>query len=179
MVYSAKVESINKEIMTAIEFNHLIVNNQGLLRGYANHLTKTREDAEDLLQDTMVKALNNKDKFLNYPKNIKGWLYTIMKNIFINDYRKKSKRKIVHDYTKETAIINTGNEMENVTPETKYLSNEIRNQLDALKDKHKMPLQMFISGYKYHEIADKMDMNLGTIKSRIYFARKILSESMD
>lgn len=166
--------------MTTFEFDHQLIHHQNNLRRFAWQLTTNHADASDLLQDTNVKAISNKEKFIEFPdKNMKGWLFTIMKNTFINNFRKNQKKKMVHDDTSEQVFLNTPIGQNSEDPESEYSHNEILDLLESLDDKHKEPLKMYITGYKYYEIAEHLDMKLGTIKSRIYFTRKKLRSLID
>ncbi|HRG36796.1 MAG TPA: RNA polymerase sigma factor, partial [Chitinophagales bacterium] len=141
-----------------------------VLKPHAMRLTSNIYDAEDLIQETIVRALVNEDKFQE-GTNIKAWLFTIMKNIFINDYRKKSKRNTVIDTTANLYYINTSSTISNAG-ERAFVMNDIRNALMKISNELRVPFLMHYKGYKYHEIAEQLNLPLGTIKSRIFFARK-------
>ena len=143
-----------------------------VLKPHAMRLTSNIYDAEDLIQETIVRALVNEDKFQE-GTNIKAWLFTIMKNIFINDYRKKSKRNTVIDTTANLYYINTSSTISNAG-ERAFVMNDIRNALMKISNELRVPFLMHYKGYKYHEIAEQLNLPLGTIKSRIFFARKEL-----
>ena len=92
--------------MSTVEFNRLLLNNAEFLKPFAHTLTHDQEAAKDLYQETLFRALANKDKY-NVGTNIKAWLYTIMRNIFINNYRRKAKQQTIFDYTPNDFLINT------------------------------------------------------------------------
>jgi RNA polymerase sigma-70 factor (ECF subfamily) len=140
---------------------------------FALSLTKNDADAEDLLQETLLKALLYKSKYIDNT-NLKGWLCTIMKNIFINEYRRKSRNQTVSDESPEGKGLSKLESTKGSYPDTMYQVQEITTAVDRLGEEYKMPLNLYFEGYKYKEIADIMHLPLGTIKSRIFLARKQL-----
>lgn len=165
--------------MSTAEFNSAIIDFCPKLKIFALKLTKSLEDAEELIQETMYRALVNREKF-RVGTNLKAWLYTIMKNIFINNYRKKSKRKTIMDSTDNNYFINSGAEKSLTSngADQKFLMDDINKALNRLSDDYKLPFQMHYEGFKYQEIADEMALPLGTVKSRIFFARKNLQSQL-
>jgi RNA polymerase sigma factor (sigma-70 family) len=161
--------------MTAIEFNYQVTRMQGSLKNFALSLTMNGDDAKDLLQDTLLKALRYRDKFVD-PTNLKAWLYTIMKNTFINNYRRKIKANTIIDGTKDLYYVNIPQSKGEVSPESNYNHNEIRRVVDDLEDEYRIPFLMHFNGFKYKEIADELALPIGTVKSRIFLARKKLME---
>ncbi|NBC82183.1 MAG: sigma-70 family RNA polymerase sigma factor [Bacteroidetes bacterium] len=159
--------------MTATEFNYMLINKQDDLKKFAMSLTSNVVEAEDLVQETCLKALSKKDYFLRQPKNLVGWLFTIMKNIFINQYRRAVNHKKVN-YDKNSSMSANFTKTTQLNPESDYTMKEIQEKLNNLDEKHKTPLKMFLSGYKYQEIAEKLNLNMGTVKSRIFFSRQLL-----
>lgn len=159
--------------MTAIEFNHAILGLKDNLRYFAYSLTSNHEDADDLIQDTFVKAITHKDKF-DPATNLKAWIYTIMKNTFINKYRKASKVNTIIDNTKDLYFLNNSNKSDTVSPDSKYNHGELIKEVENLQDEHRIPFEMHFQGYKYKEIAEQLDLSIGTVKSRIFFGRKKL-----
>src|SRR5882757_7456527 len=91
--------------MSALEFNQLLVSNAEFLKPFAITLTRDSEEAKDLFQETLYRAIANKDKY-NVGTNIKAWLYTIMRNIFINNYRRRAKQKTIFDSTPNEYLLN-------------------------------------------------------------------------
>lgn len=158
--------------MSIIEFNTQFDKLNKLLHSFAYNLTKNSEDAADLYQETALRALSNKDKF-RVGTNFKAWSFTIMKNIFINNYRKKVKKNTIIDSTDNMYFINSGVLVEN-DAETNMLMDELNGMVDSLEDNLKVPFNMHCDGFKYQEIAEELDLPLGTVKSRIFFARKAL-----
>lgn len=146
-----------------------------LLHSFAFNLTKNTEDAKDLYQETAYRAMTNMDKF-RPGTNFKAWLFTIMKNIFINNYRKKAKANTIVDSTDNLYYINsTANTIDN-RAESSIMMKELVQLIEKLDDSIRVPFLMHYQGYKYQEIADYLDLPLGTVKSRIFFARKELKE---
>lgn len=136
-------------------------------------LTSNRDDAYDLLQDTTLKALDNEDKYADNT-NFKGWVFTIMRNIFINSYRRAGRAATVIDTTDNLYHLNLCQESGLETPEGSLSANEISAAINEFADEYRIPFTMHVQGYKYNEIAEKMNLPLGTVKSRIFFARKKL-----
>jgi len=163
--------------MTALEFNHSLLGLRDKLKYFAYSLTANHEDADDLIQDTFVKAFTNKDKF-DPATNLKAWVYTIMKNTFINKYRKDTKISTVIDNTKDLYYLNNSNSTEITSPDSVYNHNELVKVIDGLQDDHRIPFQMHFQGYKYKEIAESLNLSIGTVKSRIFFSRKKLMEKL-
>ena len=158
--------------MSTLEFNQLLVNNAEFLKPFAITLTKDHEVAKDLCQETLCKAFTYRDKY-EPGTNIKAWLFTIMRNIFINDYRRNNRKKVVMDVVKQS-----------VTPyalssETRLKLKEINSAIHHLPAIFKNACLLYLHGYKYHEIALALNEPLGTIKSRIHFAKKMLQKQID
>ena len=147
------------------------------LKPFALGLTKNLEDAEDLLQETLMRALASRDKFTE-GTNLKAWLYTIMKNIFINSYRRNKKRNTIIDTTEELHYINTGTEVRNEGEGDVALEN-IHGAINGISESFRTPFMMHYQGFKYHEIADHLTLPIGTVKSRIHFARKLLQKKLN
>lgn len=164
--------------MSTIEFNNHFQQLSPVLHSFAYNLTKDREGAKDLYQETAIRAISNREKF-NPGTNFKAWLFTIMKNIFINDYRKKAKRNTVIDSTDNLYYINSGSTIIDNSAESNILMNELHGMIESLEDSMRVPFEMHFDGFKYQEIADELDLPLGTVKSRIFFARKVLKENIE
>ena len=164
--------------MSNAEFSLLLTENAEFLRPFAINLTKDYESAKDLYQDTLYRAISNKDKY-NVGTNIKAWLYTIMRNIFINDYRKKSKQATVFDNTPNDFLIDNNQTSVSNEAIAKLNLKEVQESIHSLPIIFKNPFLLYFDGYKYHEIADMLNEPLGTIKSRIHFARKLLKNQLN
>lgn len=163
--------------MSTVEFNDLLLSNADPLRPFAISLTRDHEVAKDLFQETIYKALANQDKY-STGTNIKAWLFTIMRNIFINDYRRKAKQRTIFDSSSNEALINSGKVIVNNDGENILQLKEIHQAIYLLPQIFKMPFLLYFEGYRYHEIAESLNEPLGTIKSRIHFARKLLKEQL-
>lgn len=161
--------------MTSTEFYTKFDQMSTLLHSFAYNLTKNVEDAKDLFQETAFRALTNRDKFRT-GTNFKAWLFTIMKNIFINNYRKKVKANTIMDSTDNMYYINSGSVVISNKAESNIMMTELKHMIEELDDSTKIPFLMHYQGYKYQEIADHLDLPLGTVKSRIFFARKELKD---
>ena len=145
------------------------------LRAFSLKLTGNNSDAEDLFQDTALRIITNADKY--HPgTNFKAWAVTIMRNIFINNYRKKVRRKMIIDQTPNNYYLNSGDRMVSNDGETNVAFGELIKLVHALPEDFRKPFMMAYHGYKYDEIADELGSPLGTIKSRIFFARKKLQK---
>lgn len=161
--------------MSTIEFNTSFNILTDSLNAFAYSLTKNAEDAKDLYQETAFRVINNRDKF-RPDTNFKAWTFTIMKNIFINNYRKKIKSNTMLDATDNTFFLDSGSNVITNDANRNILMKELSVMIESLEDSIKIPFVMHHEGYKYNEIADMFDLPLGTVKSRIFFARKALKE---
>lgn len=159
--------------MSPIEFNQMLLTNAEFLRPFAITLTRDNETAKDLFQETLFRALANKEKY-NVGTNIKAWLYTIMRNIFINNYRRKARQNTVLDYTPNEFLLDYNQTVLNNGAEATLQLKEMQTYIHELPDIFKKPFLLYFDGFKYHEIAGMLKEPLGTIKSRIHFARKLL-----
>lgn len=159
--------------MNSNTFQERLLNLQDNLLNFAYMLTSDREEAKDLLQDTTLKALDNEDKYIDNV-NFKGWVFTIMRNIFINNYRRIMRNQTIVDQTEDLYHLNLPQESGFNTPDGAFTVKEINKAINSFSDEYKIPFSMHVSGFKYHEIAEKMELPLGTVKSRIFFARQRL-----
>jgi len=163
--------------MSTTEFSELLLKNSEPLRPFAISLTRDNEIAKDLFQETLYKALANHEKY-NSGTNIKAWLFTIMRNIFINGYRRNSRfkniqEKEIAEHTSENGSSKTENSAESLIRQK-----EISMAIHQLPEIFRKSFMLYVNGYKYHEIAEALNEPLGTIKSRIFFARKSLREQI-
>ncbi len=137
------------------------------LMGFSMKLTKNKSDAQDLMQDAFLKAFKSIDK-LNDQTNLGAWMMTIIRNTFVNGYRKLKVRTKNADKIKQLQsgeVMNTGY--------TDIAAKRINDLMDQhLPEEQSEPFRLFVDGYKYDEIAEMMNVPIGTIKSRIYYARK-------
>ncbi len=154
-------------------FKERLLGLQANLLNFAYQLTTNRDAAQDLVQDTTLKVLDNEEKYVDNV-NFKGWVFTIMRNIFINNYRRQVRSATVVDQTEDLYHLNLSQESGLETPEGSFAAREISEALNSFSDEYKVPFSMYVAGYKYSEIAEEMQLPLGTVKSRIFFARKRL-----
>lgn len=164
--------------MSTLEFDDRFYQFTTMLQAFAYNLTKNQEDAKDLYQETAFRAMTNREKF-RAGTNFKAWLFTIMKNIFINNYRRRIKGNSILDSTDNLYYLNSGWDKGGNTAETDIFMAELNELVSALEESLRTPFLLHYRGFKYQEIADQLGVPLGTIKSRIYFARKELKAQLD
>jgi RNA polymerase sigma factor (sigma-70 family) len=159
------------------EFTQQIWTFKDSLRGFAISFTRNEDDADDLVQETMLKAIRYIEKF-QQGTNLKSWLFMILKNTFINNYRKRNKLK---SYIAETAGIAMVDVKVNLTlneGEGKCMMEDIHKELTKLSFDCYYPFIKYFEGYKYKEIADELQIPIGTVKTRIHMARNILKKNL-
>lgn len=156
----------------ALQYNKM----ESLLYAFACRLTNDHEEAKDLLQETAYKAFRYRS--LYQPQtNLKAWLMTIMRNTFINEYRQRTRRRNQNEQLTGTYWVESVGLTDN-HGESAITVKEITSQIDALEDWMRVPFTMHCQGYKYEDIAETLSIPLGTVKSRIFFARKKLQEAL-
>ena len=133
--------------MSTVEFNQMLLNNTDFLKPFAFTLTRDNETAKDLLQETMYRALSNREKY-NVGTNIKAWLYTIMRNIFINNYRRKMKQNIIFDSTPNDFFIDYRQATVVNDAESALKMKEIQAAVHELPDIFKSPFVLCFEGFK-------------------------------
>jgi len=163
--------------MAPEEFNTSLIKMKDHMERFALSLTYDKEASKDLIQETYLKALIYRDKFVEYT-NLKAWVFTIMKNIFINNYRKSVRVSTVVDNSKDLLLLNNSKESCQYLPDAELAFNEINTAINELDGDFKTPFTMHQEGYKYHEIAENLHLKLGTVKSRIFFTRKKLTQTL-
>ena len=163
--------------MTAIEFNYALQTNTKTLKPFAMRLTKNYDDANDLVQDTLVKAFLNKDKYAD-GTNLKAWLFTIMKNTFITNYQRMMRKNTIIDTSDNLHYINSSDSIVQNDAFGNFADEDISKALEKLDDTYKEPFMMYFNGFKYHEIAEKVAIPIGTVKNRIHLARKELKDRL-
>ena len=163
--------------MEKVDFTQGILAIQPDLHRFAYKLTADKEEANDLLQETSLKALDNEDKYMP-DTNFKGWMYTIMRNIFINNYRRIVREQTFVDQTDNLYHLNLPQDSGFESTERAYDLKEMHRVVNALPKEYRVPFAMHVSGFKYREIAEKLNLPLGTVKSRIFFIRKKLQEEL-
>ncbi|MDP4185281.1 MAG: sigma-70 family RNA polymerase sigma factor [Bacteroidota bacterium] len=163
--------------MTQVQFNNSLLSLKDRLMYYALSLTSDPDKANDLVQETFLKALYYRDKFTQNT-NFSAWVHTIMKNTFINDYRKKVKARNTFYGSNNELHLKFAKSKLYPSPDSFFSSKEIVKEIRNLTDEYRIPFRMFLDGYKYKEIAEQLNLPLGTVKSRIFFTRKKLEKSL-
>src|SRR5690606_15168130 len=163
--------------MNKFEFNSLVVKHSDSLKSYARNFTRDQDDANDLVQDTLLKAVTYFKNFKD-GTNLKGWLYTIMKNTFINNYRRVVKTNSF--ITKEEEITNanlvvsaTSNRGDN-----KFVMEDINHALSNLSEDYSDLFAMNFDSHKHHEFTDYLHVRLGTAQSNILGACKVMMRTL-
>lgn len=163
--------------MNTYSFRKDLISVQEELLRFAYKLTADKEEANDLLQETSLKALDNEDKYMP-DTNFKGWMYTIMRNIFINNYRRIVREQTFVDQTDNLYHLNLRQNSGFASAEGTYDLKEMHRIVNSLPRDYKVPFSMHVSGFKYREIADRLGLPLGTVKSRIFFTRQRLQQEL-
>ena len=159
-------------------FEQNLLSLQGNMYSFALSLTADSTKAQDLLQDTSLKVLCNKKKYRK-DTNFKGWVFTVMRNLFINDYYRTARTRDIFDSNADISYLGAQKDSEGMqTPDRAVSLLEINQAIGDLDEEYRDPFGMYLAGYKYREIADRMNLPIGTVKSRIFFARKKLQESL-
>lgn len=163
--------------MRTADFTQNLLGMQTELHRFALKLTADQEEADDLLQETSLKALDNEDKYTP-DTNFKGWMYTIMRNIFINNYRKMVRDQTFVDQTENLYHLSLPQDSGFESTEGNYDLKEIRKIVNSLPKEYRVPFSMYVSGFKYREIAERLGLPIGTVKSRIFFTRQRLQKDL-
>jgi len=160
-----------------IPFESMVIKEKKSLRNLAFQLTKNSDDAEDLVQDTMLKALKYKDKFLE-GTNFKGWLFTILKNTFINNYRRMVKRNTFIDTSDNSYFIDIPTHKTDHQAELNFIRKDLETAIKGLQKELKVTFLLNMEGFKYHEIAEELNIPIGTVKTRIFVAKRLLRKKL-
>ena len=163
--------------MTKVDFDKMVACELLPLRHFALSLTRNDEDANDLVQETMLKAIRYMDKF-EEGTNLRGWLYTIMKNSFINKYRRDMKRNTFLDSTDNGYFLDIPSHRADNEAELKFIRRDLEDAIEDLPIELKVTFTMNVEGYKYHEIAEELNIPIGTVKTRIFVARRVLRKRL-
>src|SRR5210317_24447 len=163
--------------MTALEFSYTVDKLSVSLKPVALRLTRDMEDANDLLQETLLKAFSNREKYTD-GTNLKAWMYTIMKNTFITNYQRMVRKNTFIDSTENLHYLNSSSNTIENSAYGKFAMKDITKAIENLDDAYKVPFTMHFRGFKYHEIAEKLNIPIGTVKNRIHIARKELKSKL-
>lgn len=161
--------------MSTIEFTASFQKMESLLLAFAIRLTRDEWEARDLLQETAFKAFKYR-KLYQPHTNLRAWLMTIMRNTFINEYRKRKRRQTIQDNTAGSFLLENGNQAVFNDGEVNLTLEELQEMIGKVEEWARIPFLMYYQGYKYDEIAEELNVPLGTVKSRIFFARRQLRE---
>jgi RNA polymerase sigma-70 factor, ECF subfamily len=164
-------------MITSLHSHADITYYQEVLRPFAFNLTKSVEETEDLIQDTFCRAWANQEKF-SEGTNVKGWLFTIMRNIFINNYHKKTRSKIVLDGSENQLLLQKNSQCARNESERVFLAEAMNKSMKNISADFMEPFMMHFQGFQYSEIAEKFGIPEGTVKSRIFFARKTMQANL-
>ena len=158
--------------MTTIEFNQLVNKIESLLFGFAMRLTRNKENAKDLMQETLMRCYDKRNRF-KMGTNFKSWATTVMYNSYINHYRKrKTRNKVIKPIEDFNYMVENKSVEGNAY--SRIMMKELRNIVGNLSKDYQVPFDMFVQGFQYDEIAQKLELPMGTVKSRIFYARKKL-----
>lgn len=180
-------EEMNPEIYESDrreDFQEVAIPHQDALYNYALKIAANSDDASDLVQETYYKAYRNYHQFEN-GTNSKAWMFMILKNTFINNYRKMKREpiKVDHDdfdgiYENSTQEYKKKNDLE-IDFYKDLLDDELSDALDKLPAKMKeVFLLCDLEGYTYEEISEIVNVPIGTVRSRLHRARKILQDEL-
>ncbi|MDR1336432.1 MAG: RNA polymerase sigma factor [Tannerella sp.] len=163
--------------MKTVQFQEKLLGMQENMMNFALSLTANRDDAKDLMQETSLKVLDNKEKFVDN-RNFKGWVLTVMRNIFINQYHRIVRTQTIIDQNMDLYNLDVVNDSEFGSPDGSLQLQEITDAIQELSQDLKVPFSLYVSGYQYNEIAETLNLPIGTVKSRIFFARKELRKRL-
>jgi RNA polymerase sigma factor (sigma-70 family) len=163
--------------MSDLDLSNQISSLHASLRTFTRKFTNDQDESLDLVQDTILKALTYKEKFRENT-NLKGWLFTIMRNTFINNYRKTKRFKSVQHDSKEFLSRGIADNSTFNNPASNFEYHDIWKHVHSLSDDLLIPFKLYTSGYKYHEIAEDQDLPIGTVKNRIFHARKEIKKKL-
>jgi RNA polymerase sigma-70 factor, ECF subfamily len=163
--------------MSNIEFVSQFDSLKMTLFAFALNLTKDRESAQDLVQETAYKAFKHRDRY-EPQTNLRAWLMTIMRNSFINEYRKRKRRQTFNDTSENDYLLDSGHQTVNNMGESQVTMEELQKAIESLEAWMRVPFLLHFRGFKYEEIAQELGLPIGTVKSRIFSARQKLQEQV-
>ncbi|GGE14703.1 MULTISPECIES: RNA polymerase sigma factor [Sphingobacterium] len=154
--------------------NDVILENSPILQRLANNFTTDPDEKNDLVQETFIRSLKSLERFINHPK-IVSWLYVIMKNVYLNKYRRMNLHRLAENELIHSGENNTSKNIAN----SKFVLNDIEKAIKSLSEENYTIISMYLEGFKYHEIAKQMEIKEGTIKTRIHSIRKSLRKKLE
>lgn len=163
--------------MQTFQLNDVLNEHMPQLRSFAYKFTKDDSEADNLMQDTMLKAVKYADHFKE-GTNLKAWLFTILRNTFINEYRREARKNAVITQEEEISSAHLMNSASKNVAEGKFAMADIQRSLSKLPKCYYDPFIQYFEGYKYHEIAEELGIPIGTVKTRIHMARQILQKQL-
>ena len=163
--------------MTSLEFSQNLAKLRPTLRTFTNRFTLNREESQDLVQDTILKALTYRTKFRE-DTNLKGWLFTIMRNTYINNYRKTQRERTSNDNSRDLYHLHVEDQHTFNRPQESMEFKEVWRNMNSIREELLIPFKMYTTGYKYHEIAKHLSLPIGTVKNRIFHARKEIQKKL-
>lgn len=164
--------------MTSLEFRSQLIGLESCLLKFAYSLNLKRADAKDLVQETYLRVLINQHKYVDNQK-FKSWAMTIMRNTFIDSYRRNIRNNTYPVQSNDLIFVGGSEPLAEDTPDSTYSAKEINSRIEALNDKYRIPLTMYINGFKYSEIAENLELQIGTVKNRIFLSRKELMAQLN
>ncbi len=168
---------MNSAQLLPVSFDFMLQKEMSAMKGLAMQLTKNSDDADDLVQETILKALRYQGKF-SEGTNFRGWLFTILKNSFINNYRRMVKRNTFLDATDNTFFLDIPSHRTENQAELKFIRKDLEKAITDLPTELKVTFMLNVEGFKYHEIAEELNIPIGTVKTRIFVARRILRKKL-
>lgn len=160
-----------------LALNNEICGHRSCLESFAMKFTRDVEDANDLVQDTLIKAIRY-HKMYKQGTNLRGWLYTIMRNTFINEYRRDSRRNAIIETSEDLSSYQLKDSATNNHGVHKFVMEDINKAMEKLQPEYSVPFLRYFEGYKYHEIAEELNIPIGTVKTRIHMARQALKSQL-
>lgn len=161
-------------IMENVNLNVLFQEKRQVLNHFASQFTSDYDEKEDLIQETLMRALKSVHNFINDPK-LMTWLYVIMKNIYINQYRRERRKHIIYEDCIHSDHFDTTSFNSN---EYKMIHDDIQKALNSIPVENAEIFRLHLDGYKYNEIAETFNLPEGTVKSRIHLTRKVLQQKL-
>lgn len=163
--------------MENLTLNHQICTHQSCLEKFAFSFTKDVENANDLVQDTLIKAIRYHHLY-KAGTNLRGWLFTIMRNTFINDYRRDGRKNALIQTSDDLSSFQLKQSAAKNYGEGKFVMEDINKAMARLQPEYSGPFLRYFEGYKYHEIAEELSIPIGTVKTRIHMARQFLKNEL-